>query len=387
MRAGLHWGCLWDDGKALCTQALAAIANSFRDSTCDLDLNVTECGYDNGECLKCSWNTSLDCPREAQGNGVCDKGCLSEECGYDNGDCPRLITPTTQHVLGGATQCPVLLEPGSSLGDGRCDTLFNTPQCACDHGDCADSTAGVGRVIFKCNDGSFIEAAAVCDGNHDCPVEPNGPETTSADELNCTQPKLCSGIYLHLHTRHFANEIRFQLCPDVGGLCSAIYGAPVPKPAFHPRRAGANEVQLVAPILLEVLADAEPSDQQVGGSKGLFQSNSDYYFDLNYLKAGSHTVRLMDTGNDTWHGAYLEVLDSSSNLLAGGALHFNNTLSHGENAYWGGNGAVRTLSFTTLQNDCANATGDQVAFTCPGPDGKVLDGALVCDGSVQSQIV
>ena len=122
-----------------------------------------QCGFDNGECLKCS----PGCPLGALNNGVCDAGCMTANCSYDAPDCPQHIPPTPSN-LSDSPRCPLELGAGSALGNGQCDSLFNIPECACDHGDCADSTAGVGRYIFRCHDGALLEAADVCDGVANC---------------------------------------------------------------------------------------------------------------------------------------------------------------------------------------------------------------------------
>ena len=102
----------------------------YWDDTCDLMFNNSACGYDNGECLKCSWNDpGYDCDSSFLGDGFCDMGCMSASCGNDAGDCPAIDEET----------CPIP-STSDSLGDGTCDMAYNTPECGCDNGQLLAST-------------------------------------------------------------------------------------------------------------------------------------------------------------------------------------------------------------------------------------------------------
>jgi hypothetical protein len=168
----------------------------FFDDKCDLRFNTTECGYDNGECLLCTWNTpGKQCMSDVLGDGFCDLDCHVPECGWDEGDCPTVDET-----------CPVSYDIGvTQLGDGVCDFSFNTDGCGCDAGDCnsgGDSPI-VASLIFECANGETIFVEEVCDGNNDC--------SRGEDELGCASVQVCSSVYMLLETVEFGNEIQFSV--------------------------------------------------------------------------------------------------------------------------------------------------------------------------------
>ncbi len=120
---------------------------------CDAWTNVSECGYDGGDCIPTHVNDYSSCILLPQyhgsvGDGNCDdtypfngvpeSGWNTSKCGYDGGDC----TPT---LVDGYSDCFILPQYHGDVGDGTCDQIYyfrgqsqdlNTTYCDYDGGDC-----------------------------------------------------------------------------------------------------------------------------------------------------------------------------------------------------------------------------------------------------------
>ena len=295
----------------------------YHDGVCDLRFNTTECGFDNGECLKCSWEADgRDCDSDFLGDGFCDWDCHVPGCNWDEGDCPAVD----------ASVCPV--EYGASqLADGRCDSSFNTEACGCDGGDCTQEDANgnkrIGSKTFLCaGDGQTIFREQVCDGSPDC--------ARGEDEERCHAETVCTGVYLYLETVEFGNEVQFSV--DGG-------------PRYGDKSLGApwgNEI-------------VSRENQNIAIA----------------LTPGPHTITLYDLGGDGWGvGAHLDVMYSSGGgtpvLVAGtGSPYFSTYLS----GVW----SEHEMHFDV--GTCAGSTtstGTAVKMTCH--DGSTIPSSKVCDG-------
>ena len=184
---------------------------------------MSSCNFDNGECLKCSWqDEGRDCDPDWVADGFCDWDCHTANCNYDGGDCPAVVA--TGDDAEADERCPALPE---FLGDGVCDRFFNTEACGCDLGDCKvaaqshphfDSTSGVGRFhpadarvtvgerVFSCGTGTDLRTLKqnkVCNGVYDCLL--------GEDEMGCAKTPVCDATYIRLKTASFANEIQFSV--------------------------------------------------------------------------------------------------------------------------------------------------------------------------------
>ena len=197
----------------------------IQDSYCDSSLNNEECGYDGGDCCRCTCrefgyysacgvygydcvdpDAPLDCGTDSPtpsptiagypgcegfgyfiGDGVCDSSNNNLECGWDGGDCCRCTcigwcsyfdcldpsaptdcatdSPSSSPYgnddyyytiySGPAPISSVITSTGDDdecqgpvwlLSDGRCDVTTNTAVCGWDGGDCCECT---------CVDGSY----------------------------------------------------------------------------------------------------------------------------------------------------------------------------------------------------------------------------------------
>ena len=101
----------------------------LQDSYCDSDLNNAECGYDGGDCCRCT------CRRYGynSGCGLYGYDCIDPgaplECGTDS--------PTPSPTISGYPECT---GTGNWLGDGMCDSSLNNLECGWDGGDCCRCT-------------------------------------------------------------------------------------------------------------------------------------------------------------------------------------------------------------------------------------------------------
>jgi hypothetical protein len=284
--------CVWEANTQHCQISYSPV-DFFADGKCDLKFNTSECGYDNGECLKCTWNdTAHDCPTDHEGDGFCHSECHTPACHWDGGDCPAHIERTDPPM---SNQCPLSQDADDLLGNGLCDNLFNTPECGCDLGDCSKADQPVGQLVFMCDkSGSrHIDKSAVCDGGVvDCP--------SKQDEENCAVSQVCDGISLHLSTSKYGGEVQFSICDAKS--CGPRIGSPA---AWNgvPGKVGNKQAVL---------------KHGRAAAGGVFGSRMDYFFDL-HLSSGRYTIMLHDDANDGWHGGYLQVTDSSSgSVLVGG---------------------------------------------------------------------
>ena len=321
-----HVQCSWAASSGSCVDNPDGF---YYDGVCDLRFNTTECGYDNGECLKCSWEVpGRDCDHDSLGDGFCDWDCHVPGCDWDEGDCPA-VDPNV---------CPVGYGASSALADGHCDTSFNTASCGCDGGDCSQESAWgdkeIGLETFVCNNGDTVYRHKVCDGAADC--NRGEDELTPGGTPGCSAETVCTGLYLYLTTVEYGNEIQFSI--DGG-------------PRYGDRTLGApygNEIVSMENQNIEVS-----------------------------LTPGSHNITLYDLGGDGWGaGAYLGVMDNSAGgtpaLVAGtGPPYFTAQLS--------GAWSEHTMQFDV--GTCAGSTttdGTDIVMTCA--DGSSIPRTEVCDG-------
>ena len=93
-------------------------------------------------------NCAPGCPTNWLGDGFCDQACNVSECDYDNGDCLANSTSRYASAYGYSGQDWAAAEtlrvssycarscPDSWLGDKFCDRSCNVPECGYDLGDC-----------------------------------------------------------------------------------------------------------------------------------------------------------------------------------------------------------------------------------------------------------
>jgi hypothetical protein len=315
----VHSQCKWQG-----TTCLDDPDGFYWDGKCDMRFNNSACNWDNGECLKCSWDhPRLDCHSDFLGDGFCDAGCMIAACGWDHGDCPSADTGS----------CPVSYSADSVIGDGTCDPAFNTLQCGCDAGDCNDN-GEVGLKSFKCIDGREIWRDDVCNGKADC--------AKGEDEAHCSPLRTCPGIVVHIALKAFGNEAKFSID---GGF---RYGDPT-----RACKTGCCDGQ----------THCQP-----------FRSHKSEVIVLQ-LAPGPHNITMYDIAGDSWGaGAYLEVLQSSSSggvpfRLAGGSEIFATNFTN----MW----SEATLDFTV---NCTVPHIGSVVLVCPGTASRTLEPSRVCDG-------
>eukprot|EP00922_Rhytidocystis_sp_ex-Travisia-forbesii_P010048 GHVS01014735.1.p1 GENE.GHVS01014735.1~~GHVS01014735.1.p1 ORF type:complete len:548 (+),score=101.24 GHVS01014735.1:252-1895(+) len=133
------------------------------DLWCDKECNISQCGYDAGDCK--DWCRS-ECPPLWMGDGHCDLDCYTEECKWDNGDCKHLqdkgykaLTLSTSSR--GSFDYSNCTCDRKLLGNGSCDAECNTYECNKDMLDCTE----------KCNKScvTLWQGDGICDQQCDTP--------------------------------------------------------------------------------------------------------------------------------------------------------------------------------------------------------------------------
>ena len=124
--------CSMDGGDCYdCLRSTRADPWIVGDGKCDLELNITACNYDGGDCLTNQPPPPASCgvdDLKLIGDGFCDGGeYYSEECSWEDGDCDECVATVGKSDL-------------STLGDGYCDLDFNVTECHYDGFDCVANT-------------------------------------------------------------------------------------------------------------------------------------------------------------------------------------------------------------------------------------------------------
>ena len=207
----------------------ACIASWVADGWCDPENNVSECGYDGGDCCPSTCESSwYDCgdyaficidpeacevtgecePLPTSGTGSFDPGwceAYEELCDYTDetwcADYPELCGVTYEEYcqwypefcddIDDCEQYPELCDPNYTYcvpewaGDNDCDTYNNTAECGWDGGDCCVSTVGIysSSQSYECLDPDACENSEAF-----CP---------SRDSVFCEgSPEYCYGYCL-----------------------------------------------------------------------------------------------------------------------------------------------------------------------------------------------
>lgn len=132
-------------------------AYSYQDGYCDDSLNNADCGYDGGDCCRCTCRdyTVYDDYWYSSGCGVygydCQDPSASTECPTD--------PPTPSPALN--TDYPECVGVIVYISDGYCDYSNNNAECDFDGGDCCVCTC-VDGPIFTCGPYSCLDSSAEC---------------------------------------------------------------------------------------------------------------------------------------------------------------------------------------------------------------------------------
>lgn len=149
------------DCKGQCNPGCAA--PMVGDGLCQAACNVTQCGYDDDDCIPTEDECAAGCPRSWQGDGICDAACRNADCGDDHGDCEGQCAPGCEE---------------SMRSNGICDEECMNKDCQFDSLDGVNGGCGL-----LCGDEGCLEAIDI--GNGVCEPACRRPGCSGEDAQDC----------------------------------------------------------------------------------------------------------------------------------------------------------------------------------------------------------